>query len=111
MMLTEIRYGIDITLQDISINPFPVKDFGYKFGHVNIQYSQQLISISVTGFNSQTSIKKNINIYGLISYQNYILLSNECMSHNITSSTNSDGFVQFTSIDYISACTYNIQML
>jgi hypothetical protein len=111
MMLTEIRYGIDITLQDISINPFPVVDFGYSFGSVDVKYSQKFISINISGYNSKNSIKKNINIHGLLINQQYVLLSNACLSNAITSHSNGDGFLLFPNIDYVSTCTYSIQML
>lgn len=53
MMLREIRYGIEVGINSVSINPFPAvpegSSFRYKFGKVDVSYSSSAVTMRIPG--------------------------------------------------------------
>lgn len=56
MLLREIRYGINIGLFNITLDPFGVSSYNYHVGNVNVDYSSSLIKLSVPGHKTRTYV-------------------------------------------------------
>lgn len=93
MMLREIRYGIEMKLTSVTIDPFPVADYTYSFGNVYVLYSQSHVQIQIPGNGNSRLFK----IYGLKSNSVYNLSSNNCQNGQLLTSSN-EGLVTFTSV-------------
>lgn len=86
MMLMEIRYGIDIRLNEVQVSPFAVKDFEFRFGVFQIQHSPDRVSIHLPA----ASFTKRVHIDGLLPSTTFVLSENRCMNspaRTITSDT------------------------
>jgi hypothetical protein len=77
MMLTEIRYGIDVTLSEVKVDPFPVTDFTFSFGSLTVHYSQEHISLSLEA-QGATKVTKKVSFHGLTAGSTYLLQPNAC---------------------------------
>ena len=51
-MLREVRYGIAVTLVNVTVAPLGVSSFSYHIGNVNVDYSASSVAISVPGAGS-----------------------------------------------------------
>lgn len=94
MMLTEIRYGIDVTLSAVKVDPFPVADFTFSFGSMAVQYSQDNIQIRL---NTEGSVRvtKRISVHGLSANTTYDLQSNACAADVRSLTTCAGGVLSF----------------
>lgn len=77
MMLTEIRYGIDVTLSTVKVDPFPVTDFTFSFGSMSVLYSQDSIEIHVHA-EGEVEVTKTVSVHGLSPNSVYELKPNDC---------------------------------
>jgi len=67
MMLREVRYGINIGISNITLDPFDhAQSFSYHVGDVNIDYSSTLIKISAPGSDNRT-----YNVMGMMTNKKY----------------------------------------
>lgn len=75
MMLREIRYGIEVDINSVKIQPFPIlsKDsfFHYKFGFVDVYYSSTLVTLKIRG--CETEYERKYEIYNLLSNTLYYI--------------------------------------
>lgn len=95
MMLTEIRYGIDVTLSTVKVDPFPVTDFTFSFGSLAVQYSQESVEIHLHA-QGTTSVTKMISIYGLPANTSYDLHPNDCTAAKEVFVTCAGGVLSFS---------------
>ena len=49
MILREVRYGIELRMTDVTLNPFGTTDFEYHVGNINVKYSKVHVSLSLPG--------------------------------------------------------------
>jgi hypothetical protein len=94
MMLTEIRYGIDVTLSTVRVDPFPVTDFTFSFGALSVQYSQESIALYLHAQGSIT-VTKTISIHGLAPETWYELQPNACSAEKVSFVTCTGGVLSF----------------
>lgn len=94
MMLTEIRYGIDVTLSSVKVDPFPVEDFTFSFGSLTVLYSQSTIEIHLQAQGS-VKVTKSVSIHGLTPNTAYALKSNACAAEDSTVTTCAGGVLSF----------------
>lgn len=75
MLLREIRYGINIGLSNITVDPFGVSSYSYHVGNVNVDYSSELVKISVPGHGSRVYV-----IMGMESSKTFkvTVMGNDC---------------------------------
>lgn len=108
MMLTEIRYGLELNLQSVTINPFQADGplvYSFTFGFLSVEYSSSGVSIHLPG----TGHVRNFTVSRLqpsTAYTiTYLGASDSCTSLPIIhGSTNNQGSIQFSSSVY-SQCT------
>jgi hypothetical protein len=51
-MLSEIRYGLEMNLATITVNPFQAEgplDFSFSFGSLSVEYSSSLVTLRFPG--------------------------------------------------------------
>ena len=94
MMLSEIRYGIDISLSKVVVNPFPVTSFTYSFGSLAVLYSESAVEIHLQTQTS-TNLTKTFFIHGLQPHAIYNLHSNVCTAADESLKTDANGLVTF----------------
>lgn len=108
MMLTEIRYGLELNLQSITINPFQSEgtlEYSFSFGVLSVEYSSTGVSVHLPGAGhvrdftiSRLQPSTNYDI-------TYVGASKTCDSlPSLHGKTNDQGSIQFTSPVY-SECT------
>lgn len=111
MMLTEIRYGLELNLDSITINPFQSTSgtsslkYSFSFGTISLEYSQTILKLKLPGF----GYFRNVNIYHLIPSTKYLVTyegnSSQCSKLSVLQvNSNVDGVIQFTTPIY-SDCT------
>jgi hypothetical protein len=66
MLLREIAYGIDLGLQNVTIDPFTRTDFRYHLGFVDVSYSSDAVRMTLPG-----SGTKSYAIHGLVPATTY----------------------------------------
>lgn len=49
MLLREVRYGVNIGIDSVSIDPFGPTVFNYNFGSVRVSYDQYTVTATVPG--------------------------------------------------------------
>lgn len=77
MVLREIRYGINLRITDVTINPFGVSEFEYHTGNINVVYSNTGAVISLPGS-------------GLRTYKLHGLVANKIFRVSVDSACRSD---------------------
>jgi hypothetical protein len=110
MMLREVRYGINIGVSDVSIDPFPIADFSYHLGALNIEYSQSSVQIGLPG-SSDLAKSKTVKVFGLQPSVNYAVSgTGSCSTVTSTSSAVADetGLLQLQ-WKFTDGCVLNIQ--
>lgn len=79
MMLREIRYGIEVDINSVSIDPFPAvlegSSFRYKFGRVDVFYSATSVTIIIPG--GESAVERTYSVHSLIPNSQYTV-SQEC---------------------------------
>jgi len=101
MMLREIKYGIDLGLYTVTVNPFPVVDtsFYYNFGNLEVYYSQSNVHLRVPP--SDNKHETTIRLYHLKPDQQYSV-NNVCGAanskmHSLRGSENTEAVTVATS--------------
>lgn len=78
-MLREIRYGIEVDVNSVSIAPFPAIPYGtsfhYKFGKVDVFYSANSVKVSIPG--GEGPVARAYSITSLLPDSQY-LVAQEC---------------------------------
>lgn len=64
MMLREVRYGINIGLKDVEVDPLTSAPFHFSFGDVSVRYSANRVEISLPG-DLASSQTKSVVVTGL----------------------------------------------
>lgn len=95
MMLTEVRYGIDVTLSTVKVDPFPVADFTFSFGSLTVQYSEEAVMIYLQALGT-TPVTKTFSIHGLPANTSYDLHPNACTAAQESFVTCAGGVLSFT---------------
>lgn len=57
MMLREVQYGIDITVNSVTIDPFPHKAYDLTLGAVSVSYSPNVVTLVLPGVLSEATTK------------------------------------------------------
>lgn len=111
MMLTEIRYGLELNLETITINPFQDTSaenslsYSFSFGSISLEFTQSIVKLKLSGFGHF----RDVNIHQLIPSNKYIITyegdSSQCSKLSVLQVTSDiDGVIQFTTPIY-SDCT------
>ena len=89
MLLREIRYGVDVELNTITIQPFGAgASFEYHIGTVDVSYSTSKVSISTPGTGTIEYI-----IHGMLKNATYRVES--IISDAVDVKSNDNGVLQF----------------
>lgn len=64
MMLREVQYGIDISLDSVTIDPFPHKDYELTLGAVSVYYSSNVVKLVLPGLLRDAKVK-TVKIAGM----------------------------------------------
>jgi hypothetical protein len=95
MLLREIRYGININLQTIVINPFGPTSFTYNIGDIYVKYIQlTLVEMNLPGGPNRGSV--TYNVHGMNSMKSYNIMINGTKSGIVKASEN--GVITFKGI-------------
>lgn len=97
MMLREVRYGIDIGITSVVIDPFRAKagaSFEFRLGGITVLYSQSSVTINLIAGDSQVK-QKAVVITGLLPTTDYSLMSGCDQLFSSSASTDSAGKLAF----------------
>lgn len=101
-MLREIRYGIDIKLNSVLIDPFPSAPFTYALGQVRVEYGTDKVVLSLPGDVTQV-LPKRVTVKNVAKNRNYIV-TNSCEEakgvKGVTVTSDSNGALVFTALFY-----------
>lgn len=81
MMLREVRYGVDVSLLSVVIDPFPAAPFTLAVGAVNVQYSAEAVVVQLPG-DSSSATPKSVSVSGLTPNAEYSVSGNQIISAN-----------------------------
>lgn len=70
MLMREVRYGINLGLGTVDIDPFGSADYRYHVGDVNVDYSQRQVTLNLPG-----SGIRAYTVTGLVPAATYLVLS------------------------------------
>lgn len=116
ILLREIKYGINIELNKIHINPFPVQAYNFSLGFLTIEYNiPNRVVLNLPGVLS-TAKEKEVIIENLALSTLYNI-NNTCVQYDTSSSsnnmvvaTNKDGILIFR-MNFASSCTVTITIV
>jgi hypothetical protein len=93
MLMREVRYGIDLGLGTVTIDPFGPGSFSYHLGDVNVDYSQRHLTLSLPGGGARA-----YTITGLARNATYLVLATgpRQAAERQTAHTDSQGTLTFT---------------
>lgn len=91
MMLTEIRYGIEISLTNVKVNPFPTSSFVFSFGSLAVEFSSTRIYFEQK---ADSPVSKMFYFHGLPANTQY-LSTGPCSAKNTSYSTSTGGVLTF----------------
>lgn len=114
MLLREIKYGVELTLSSVSVEPFSssiAEGFEYHFGNVDVSYGQSHTSISVPG-----SGLFDYQVKGLLASTQYsVTLSADSCASDVTwsplkATTTSEGVLTFNAPKVSSPCAVQVDV-
>jgi hypothetical protein len=92
MLMREVRYGINLGLGTVTIDPWGAGAYRYHLGDVNVDYSQQDATLNLPG-----SGTRSYTITGLLPDTTYkILATNQQSAQQQTRTAGADGTLTFT---------------
>ena len=109
MLLREIRYGVELRMTDVTINPFGPSEFEYHIGNIDISFSKSRVTIATPG-----SGMKTYKLSGLApSTLFHITASEGCESQSETwrsmkKKSSSTGYLEFAAPVGGSACIISV---
>jgi len=112
MILRELRYGVNLKLASVTIQPYGVNAFNYHVGNVNVDYSTTSVKINVPGPATVADNVKTIQIYGLAASRQYSIQvtgtsSTACTNASLQANTDGTGLLSFKAT-VNSACTITV---
>ncbi len=84
MVLREMRYGVHVGMEDVSIRPFDAQSFSLHLGGLRVDYSAQEVTVEAPG-----SGEREFSISGLVPGKHYLLSTGEQIA------ADSQGMVRF----------------
>jgi hypothetical protein len=92
MLMREVRYGINLGLGTVTIDPWGAGAYSYHLGDVNVDYSQQHATLNLPG-----SGTRSYSITGLLPDTTYkVLATDQQAAQQQTRTTDADGTLTFT---------------
>jgi hypothetical protein len=92
MLMREVRYGINLGLGTVTIDPWGAGAYRYQLGDVNVDYSPQDVTLNLPG-----SGTRSYTITGLLPDTTYkVLATNHQTAQQQTRTTDADGTLTFT---------------
>ena len=88
MLLREVRYGIRLGFNEVSVVPLGASTFSYAVGNVRVRYSRAAITVSIPGSGARTFV-----IGALSPGAKYLVKRCDAASSNAT--VNDEGMLQF----------------
>lgn len=99
MMLREIRWGIDLEVDAINIDPFPASPFVYHLGSVFVSYDKEAVRLKLP----TQSLSKQVNIASLYPTAEYEVSGASGESSSEIIQTNEYGLLSFVTSNINSA--------
>lgn len=102
MLLKDIRYGVQLDVTGITLNPFRSGniDFEYHLGNIDVAYSQNMVKLSFpSDMTLATHCSTSYTIYGLKPNAQYNVSTSgesDCQNTPMNILTNKNGLIQFT---------------
>jgi hypothetical protein len=92
MLMREVRYGINLGLGTVTIDPFGPSSFSYHLGDVNVDYSQRYLTLNLPGSGARA-----YTITGLARNASYLVLATgRGAAQRQSAHTDSQGTLTFT---------------
>lgn len=92
MLMREVRYGINLGLGAVTVDPWGAGAYRYHIGDVNVDYSTQQVTLNLPGNGT-----RSYTITGLIPNASYkVLATHEGIAQQQTRSASGDGILTFT---------------
>jgi hypothetical protein len=92
MLMREVRYGINLGLGTVTIDPFGTAGYSYHLGDVNVDYSQRRVTMNLPG-----SGTRDYTITGLAPNSSYLIVATGHQSaQRSTARTGSQGTLTFS---------------
>lgn len=80
MILREVKYGIELRMTDVTVNPFGPTEFEYHIGNIDVEYSKNRVSISAPGAG-----QREYKIHGLNPDSEYLVwVTKECLRQDLS---------------------------
>eukprot|EP00055_Hartaetosiga_balthica_P004148 m.10318 g.10318 ORF g.10318 m.10318 type:complete len:814 (-) comp3651_c0_seq2:140-2581(-) len=91
MLLREIRYGVNLGLRNVTINPFGPTSFVYSIGNIFVQYTNSSVTVGVPG-----KVKRTYVVEGLIPNATFSISADQpCSAQQSTATSNEEGTLTF----------------
>lgn len=118
MLLKDIRYGVQLDVSGITLNPFrstSKTEFEYHLGNIDISYSETAVRLSFPSDMTQsTHCSTSYSIHKLKPNANYHVSASsecDCSFDSFTISTNEKGQVNFTAPAGVLPCSVMIELI
>ena len=112
MMLREILYGIELNINSVVINPFPMlltgQTFYYNFGNLRVNYSQSKVELNIPGDNNAL-VNTPFELHLLLSEHSFTI--EQVCNYVVTSKTgisDASGVLRFELHSLSNACDITI---
>jgi hypothetical protein len=92
MLMREVRYGINLGLGTVTIDPWGAGSYSYHLGDVNVDYSPKHVTLNLPG-----SGTRSYTITGLLPSATYKILATDAQpAQQQTGTTDGTGALTFT---------------